>query len=76
MLKPVKINGETWNILIVPYDEKVLYRSDGSHTIGACDNCVKEIYIMEGLSEYQAKKVLCHELTHAIIFSYDIDLTL
>ena len=53
-----------------------LYRSDGSLSIGACDNLEKAIYLNEELPLNKLKKVLCHELTHAAIFSYGVDLSL
>lgn len=53
--------------LITPY---------GYSTIGVCDNDMKTIYIKEGLSSYMMKKVLCHEITHAAMFSYQVFLTL
>lgn len=53
-----------------------LYRSDGSLSIGACDNDVKTIYISENLSSQMIKKVLCHELAHAAMFSYNVELSL
>lgn len=52
----------------------MLQRSDGTFTIGACDDDSKGIYINEELSPLRLKKVLCHELTHAAIFSYGVDL--
>ena len=54
----------------------MLYRSDGSLSIGACDNVEKAIYLNEELSPQRLKKVLCHELVHSAIFSYGIDLDL
>lgn len=53
-----------------------LYRSDGSLSIGSCDNDKKAIYINENLSSKKLKKVLCHEITHAAIFSYNVDLNI
>lgn len=53
----------------------MLYRSDGSLSIGACDDNHKTIYINNNLSGPFLKKVLCHEITHAAMFSYDVDLT-
>ena len=35
----------------------------------------KKIYINNKLSLEKIKKVLCHEITHAAMFSYDIQLT-
>lgn len=50
--------------------------SNGYSTIGACDDGKKCIYIQEGLSPELMKKVLCHELTHAAMFSYNVELSL
>jgi hypothetical protein len=51
-------------------------RGDGSYTIGACDDTYKTIYICEDLQPKLMKKVLCHELTHAAMFSYNIEMNL
>lgn len=70
------INGIKWTILAVdPHDES-LYRKDGSLSIGACDNETKTIYINNTLQGEKLKKVLCHEVTHAAMFSYQIFLDL
>lgn len=71
-----KINHEEWYIKFVPYDHDMLYRSDGSSTIGTCDDPTKTIYINNGLRGKILKKVLCHEITHAAMFSYNIELSL
>lgn len=52
-----------------------LQRENGSWSIGSCDDHVKTIYISEGLNPKLTKKVLCHELTHAAMFSYNVDLS-
>lgn len=51
-----------------------LQRSDGTYTIGACDDLAKTIYVSEDLSGPLMKKVLCHEMTHAAMFSYNVEL--
>ena len=71
-----KINGEDWKILLVSSNHPALIRSDGSTTIGVCDDNTKSIYIVETLNDHYFKKVLCHELTHACMFSYNIELCL
>lgn len=70
----VNINGEEWSLYFTSPNHPMLMRSDGSFTIGACDNNTKSIYIREKLPSQLTKKVLCHELTHAAMFSYDINL--
>ena len=44
-------------------------------TIGACDNLTRTIYINEVLQGALLRKVLCHEITHAAMFSYNVDLS-
>ena len=53
-----------------------LFRSDGTSSIGSCDDITKTIYIDETLDSYLMKKVLCHEITHAAMFSYNVELSL
>lgn len=53
-----------------------LRRSDNSVTLGSCDNNTNTIYINDSLSQIKMKKVLCHEITHAAMFSYNIDLSI
>lgn len=68
------INGIKWYLKFVPHDSDLLLRSDGSRTIGVTDNLTQIIYIDETLRGRMLKKVLCHELTHAAIFSYGVEL--
>lgn len=68
------INGIEWRLKFVPHDSDLLMRSDRSRTIGVTDNLTQTIYIDETLRGKLLKKVLCHELTHAAIFSYGVEL--
>ena len=70
----ITINGETWYVREVPYGHPALYRSDGSQTIGSIDDVIKTIFICETLDDWKYRKVLCHELVHAAMFSYNTDL--
>lgn len=70
----ISINGQEWRIFLVSPLHPQLQRSNGSYAIGACDNNVKTIYISNDLTSFYTKKVLCHELVHAAMFSYDVDL--
>ena len=72
----LNINGEEWKLFLTSPIHPMLVRSDGQLTIGACDDKTKGIYINEELSPLMMKKVLCHELTHAAMFSYNIELSL
>lgn len=51
-----------------------LIRSNGTLAIGSCDDESKTIYINENLSPKRMKRVLCHEITHAAMFSYNVEL--
>ena len=75
-LKLFNINGEEWKILAVSPDDLYLRRTDGGYTIGVCDDNLKCIFVATGLSMVLLKKVLCHEIVHAAMFSYNVDLTL
>ena len=68
------INGEWWRVKLCSPLHPALVRSDGSVTIGMCDDTVKTIYISEAIDSNLMKKVLCHEITHAAMFSYNINL--
>lgn len=71
-----KINNKVWDVqLVSPTDEK-LFRSDGSLSIGTCDNNDKTIYLNKNLNDFMLNKVLCHEITHAAMFSYNVNITI
>lgn len=72
----LKINGDDWKIYLVSPDHPQLERSDGTFTIGACNNLLKAIFLNENLKAKMMKKVLCHELAHAAMFSYNVILSL
>lgn len=71
-----KINDVTWKISVVPPNFPLLRKPTGEYTIGACDNLMQTIYLSDELSGPLLEKVLCHEITHAAMFSYNIDLSL
>lgn len=53
----------------------MLMRSNGSYSIGACDSETLGIYLNDRINKKLLKKVLCHEIVHATIFSYGIELS-
>ena len=71
-----EINGEAWRILLVSPFHPALQRSDGSYALGMCYDNNKTIYMNIELLDapLQFKKVLCHEITHSAMFSYNVDL--
>ena len=54
----------------------MLIREDGIRTLGMCDKDTKTIYLAENLEGSMLKKVICHEIVHAAMFSYDVYLSL
>ena len=72
----LNINGEEWRIVLTSPLHPALYRSNGSLSIGCCDDTAKTIYINETLYPEKMKKVLCHEIAHAAMFSYNVELSL
>ena len=69
------INGVIWKLAFVnPYDS-ILRRPDYTFSIGVCDRPTQTIYLNEALNGILLKKVLCHELVHAAMFSYGISLS-
>ena len=70
------INNIYWKVAFVSPDFPLLRRISGEYSIGACDNLTRTIYINETLTGKLLKKVLCHEITHAAMFSYNVQLTL
>lgn len=66
------INNQPWRIHLVSPNHHALQRPDGSYTIGSCDDELKTIYINDMLNKQMMWRVLCHEITHAAMFSYNI----
>lgn len=71
-----QINGEWWRVVLTSTIYPKLFRSNGSLAIGSCDDESKTIYINENLSSTRMRKVLCHEITHAAMFSYNVELNI
>ena len=70
------INNVYWKLAFVAPDFPLLQRLNGQYSIGECDNLTRTIYINQNLQGNLLKKVLCHEITHAAMFSYNVSLSL
>ena len=70
----IKVNGELWRVRIVPPQHPALYRNSNP-AIGCCDDNIKTIFISNILTQREMKKVLCHEIVHAAMYSYDVPIT-
>ena len=67
----ITINGEVWRVRMVsPYHPILNY--GGYHpALGCCDDITKTIYINNAQDTDSVKKVLCHEMVHAVMYSYN-----
>ena len=70
-----EINHTPWKIKLVSANHPKIQRSDGKFTLGSCDDTNHTIYLSDNIPDYKLKKVLCHEITHAAMFSYGVQLT-
>ena len=70
------INNIQWFLKFVKPNDEILQTQDGKYTVGVCDHPTKTIYINETLRGAFLRKVLCHEVAHAAMFSYGVELTL
>lgn len=59
----------------VPADHYSLIKPDGTSAVGVCDKSSYKIYINKDLKWKQYYEVLCHEITHAAMHSYDVVLS-
>ena len=69
----MRINGEDWAFCLVPPGDPALCTSLNC-ALGVCDDNDKTIYILNNLTREKMRKVLCHEIVHAAMFSYNTDL--
>lgn len=67
----ININGLIWSVKVVSKGNKALKRHNGSAAFGATDRKTQTIYLSKSLGK-NMYKVLCHELTHAYIYSYQV----
>lgn len=69
------VNGNLWQIVYVRSEHPIFMRKDGTYTIGVCNNNNKTIFLNENLKNGMLKKVLIHEIAHAFMFEYHVDLS-
>ena len=70
----IKINGKLWRVRLVPPQHPILYRN-GNPAVGCCDDTTKTIYISNAVSQEFMKKILCHEMVHAAMYSYNVPMS-
>lgn len=70
----ITVNGEGWGVCLVPPYDSSLTTPEGTQALGCCDDITKTIFISNALHPSRMRKVLCHELTHAAMYSYNVDI--
>lgn len=70
-----EINGEIWLVRFTAPDHPIFLMENGEYTIGTCDDRTKTIYLANNLDGSLLRKVLCHEIVHSAMFSYNVFLS-
>ncbi len=74
-MKTVKINGLKWKIFFVASESPKLTDEDNKRNIlGITYFRECEIYIDKSLNKPLRRQTVIHELVHALLFSYGIDI--
>lgn len=68
------VNDIVWEIIFVRPNSIYLTRNNGTQTIGMTNGYNHTIYLANNLKGQMLDKVLSHELTHVILFSYGIEI--
>ena len=69
------INGVRWRVRMVSPSHPMLLTPWMTHALGVCDKVTQTIYIDKTLKPAKVKEELCHEIVHACMFSYAVDLS-
>jgi hypothetical protein len=69
------INGLRWRVRLVSPAHPLLLTPWRTHAYGVCDKTTQTICIDKTLSPHYLKEVLYHEIVHAFMFSYGVDLS-
>lgn len=69
------INGVVWRVRLVSPAHPLLLTPWKTHALGVCDKVTQTICVDKTLSPQLLKEVLCHEIVHAFMYSYMIDLS-
>ena len=68
------INGTNWRVQYENSLSGELRRSDNVSVLGVTDRNTHAIYLSNALRGFMQRKVLIHEVCHAICMSYDVHL--
>ncbi len=70
------INGIDWNLIFVNGASTDLLRSDGTISLAVTDWNRRSIFVSTAPKGAYLRRIITHEICHAICFSYDIELPL
>lgn len=70
------INGIDWNLIFVNGASSHLLRSDGTISLAVTDWNSRSIFVSTAPKWAYLRRIITHEICHAICFSYDIELPL
>lgn len=71
-MKQFSMNGILWTIVNVPPMSGYLVDRTGAITVGVTDARTKMIYLSSAISGDFRKRVIAHEMGHAVCFSYNL----
>lgn len=72
MINSFYMNGYLWNVRFVNPDDNILVDRTLRKTIGVTDPETMTIYLSENLRGELLNRVLIHELSHCVMFSYNL----
>ena len=67
-----EVNGNIWLLKFAHPKSSNLRMSNGKQVLGMCDNNIKTIFIANNQTDYKTEHIICHEITHASCFEYNI----
>lgn len=69
------INGLSWRVLLVSPTHPMLTTPKGTHALGTCDKPTQTVYIDNSVGKTELREVLVHELAHAAMYSYGVEIS-
>ena len=66
------INGRKWDVKRVQRGNSYLRRKDGTYSLASTDNDTSTVYVLESVQGRLRERVMLHEVSHCVCFSYGI----
>ena len=71
-MKSFMMNGLLWRVKDVPEDSPYLIDRTGRRTVATTDGKTLTVYVSSSVSGDFRKRVIAHEMGHAVCFSYGL----